>query len=179
MCLFFLLPVLGCLVFSFIEWRCSLPRCVDSALILFVCFYRSRFCSLAINYASLNQSKGCFPFILLCRRKRYYWTGPLDWHIKYTNINWGEFMYSLKKYLNVLNIGWVWLTKRYVILTKIFLLMWRFVRIFSIIYLYYSYMNYVYERSLILSWWKPLSYRTASVTKEWNEETQYFQDRLI
>ena len=101
MCLFFLCPVLGCLVFSFIEWPCSLPRCVDSALILFVYFYGSRFCSLAINYASLNQSKGS---------KRYYWTGPLDWHIKYTNINWGEFMYSLKKYLNVLNIAWVWLT---------------------------------------------------------------------
>ena len=50
-----------------------------------ICFYRSRFCSLAINQISFSQSKGWFPFILLCRCKKYHWIGLLGLHIYYTN----------------------------------------------------------------------------------------------
>ena len=53
---------------------------------LFVCFYRSQFCSPAINQISHSQSKGWFPFILLCRWEKY-WTGLLGLCINYTNMS--------------------------------------------------------------------------------------------
>ena len=48
-------------------------------------FYRNWFCSPAINQIFLSQSKGQFPFILLCRREKHCWTDPLDLCINYTN----------------------------------------------------------------------------------------------
>ena len=71
MCLsFFFCPVLGCLHLSFIVLSYLLP--CRAALILFVCFYGSRFCSPTINQTSLSQSKGWFPLILLCIWEKYH-----------------------------------------------------------------------------------------------------------
>ena len=53
---------------------------------LFVYFYGSRFCNPAINQIFASQSKGWFPFILLCRRGKYQRTGPLDLRINYSNM---------------------------------------------------------------------------------------------
>ena len=53
--------MLNCLFFSFILLSCLLPH--YTALSWFSCFYRSQFCSPAINQISLSQSKGWFPFI--------------------------------------------------------------------------------------------------------------------
>ena len=41
--------------------------CTQTMCMVLICFYRSRFCSPAINQIPLSQSKGWFPFILLCR----------------------------------------------------------------------------------------------------------------
>ena len=65
--LFFFGYVLGCLLLSFIVLSSLLPRC--AALIF--CFNISRFCSPAINQISLRQSKGWFPFILICRWEKH------------------------------------------------------------------------------------------------------------
>ena len=46
---FFFSPVLGCLLLLSIVSSCLLPR---SAVFLFVCFSKRRFCSLAINHIS-------------------------------------------------------------------------------------------------------------------------------
>ena len=48
-------------------------------------FYRSWFCSPAINQLSLSQSVCWFPFILLCKWEKYHWTGLLGLRISYTN----------------------------------------------------------------------------------------------
>ena len=64
---FFFGYVLGCLLLSFIVLSSLLPRC--AALIF--CFNISRFCSPAINQISLRQSKGWFPFILICRWEKH------------------------------------------------------------------------------------------------------------
>ena len=79
-------------------------RC--TVLIFFFVFYRSRFCSPAINQISLSQSKGCFPFILLCRQEKYCLTGPLGFCTNYTNRISELYlqMYSLKNYLIAINI---------------------------------------------------------------------------
>ena len=74
-------------------------RCND------VCFYGCRFFSPVTNQTSLSQSKSWFLFILLCRREKYHWAGPLDLCINYTNMSWEQFMYSLKNYFNVISIG--------------------------------------------------------------------------
>ena len=64
-------------------------RCTQTALNVYensctvlIYFYRRRFDSPAINQISLSQSKGWFPFILLCRWEKYHWTG----RINYTNM---------------------------------------------------------------------------------------------
>ena len=85
MCSFFFLPC------------ASLPSPLDHCVVMlanslccavfFVClFLQSRFCSPAINQISHSQSKGWFPFILLCRWEKYNWTGLLGLHINYTNM---------------------------------------------------------------------------------------------
>ena len=51
------------------------------------CLYRSWFCSPAINQISLSQSKDWFPLILLCKREKCHWTGPLGFRINYTMIS--------------------------------------------------------------------------------------------
>ena len=91
----------------FIMLLCLLPRCV-ALIFLFVCFYRNRFCRPAINQISLSQSKGWFPFMLLCRWEKYHWIGPLSLYINYLNTisELHQHMYSLKNYLNVINIAW-------------------------------------------------------------------------
>ena len=63
----FFCPLLCCLLFSFIILSCLLPCCA-APICLFICFYKSPFCSLAINQTFLGQSKGWFPFVLLCRQ---------------------------------------------------------------------------------------------------------------
>ena len=64
MCSSFLFyPVLGCFLLSYNVLPCLLPRCSE-LIFLFVCFYKSWFCSPVINYTSLSQSRGWFPFIL-------------------------------------------------------------------------------------------------------------------
>ena len=68
------------------------------------CLFLSQFCSPAIKQI-FSQCKDWFPFILLCRQEKYRWTGPLGLHINYTDMNWEQFMYSLKNYLNVINIS--------------------------------------------------------------------------
>ena len=68
------------------------------------CLFLSQFCSPAIKQ-TFSQCKDWFPFILLCRQEKYRWTGPLGLHINYTDMNWEQFMYSLKNYLNVINIS--------------------------------------------------------------------------
>ena len=83
-CLSFFQPrffSLDCLLHSFIILSCSLLCCAA----LFVCFYRSRFCSPATNQKCLSVSKAWFPFILLCRSEKYHVTGLLGLHINYTN----------------------------------------------------------------------------------------------
>ena len=77
-------------------------RCAD---FFCFCFYRNLFCSPAINQISLSQSKDWFPFILLCRREKYRWTGPLGLCINYTNRISELYlhMYLLKINLNVIN----------------------------------------------------------------------------
>ena len=70
MCSFFFCPVLRCLLLLIIVLSCLLIRC--AVLFFFVClFLQSRFCSPAINQISHSQSKGWFPFILLCRWEKY------------------------------------------------------------------------------------------------------------
>ena len=58
----------------------------ENLCMVLICFYRDRFCSPAINQISLSQSKGWFPFFLLCRWEKYHWTGLLGLHINYTNM---------------------------------------------------------------------------------------------
>ena len=62
----FFLSLLCCLLFFLhhIVMLAPLLCCTN----FFVCFYKSPFCSLAINQTFLGQSKGWFPFILLCRQ---------------------------------------------------------------------------------------------------------------
>ena len=105
---FFICPILGCLLL------CLSCCCACSLAVLrwffclFVCFYRNRFCRPAINQISLSQSKGWFPFMLLCRWEKYHWTGPLSLYINYLNTisELHQHVYSLKNYLNVINIAW-------------------------------------------------------------------------
>ena len=59
----------------------------------------------AVNQKSPSQSKGWFPFILICRREKCHCTVPLVYQINYTNMSWEQFMHLLKNYLNVTNIG--------------------------------------------------------------------------
>ena len=68
------------------------------------CFYGSPFYSLAINPTSLSQSKGWFLFILLCRREKYHRIGLLCLHINCTYKSWEQLKYSLKHYLNLINL---------------------------------------------------------------------------
>ena len=58
-------------------------RCAD----FIVCFHRSRIFCPAINQTSPSQSKGCFPFNLICKREKYHWTGLLSLRINYTNLS--------------------------------------------------------------------------------------------
>ena len=51
------------------------------------CSYRSWFCSPARNQISLSQSKGRFPFIMLCRWEKYHWTGLLGCQHMYSYVN--------------------------------------------------------------------------------------------
>ena len=84
MCLSFFQPCsfsLDCLLHSFIVLSCSLLFCAE----LFVCFYRSWFCSPVINQKCLSVSKAWFPFVLLCRSEKYHVMGLLGLHINYTN----------------------------------------------------------------------------------------------
>ena len=55
-------------------------------IFLFVCFYRSWFCSPIIKQIYLGQFKCWFAFILPCRRENYHGTGPLCLHINYTSM---------------------------------------------------------------------------------------------
>ena len=72
-------------------------RCAD----FFLCFNWSRFCSPATNQIiSLNQSNGWFPLILLCKREKYYWTGPLGLRINYTNMI-SELYQHMYSYTNI------------------------------------------------------------------------------
>ena len=73
-----------CLIVSSSRSSCCHTHSL-APLILFVCFWRSRFCSSAINQTSLSQSKGWFSFILLCRLKKIS-LSSLDLHINYTNM---------------------------------------------------------------------------------------------
>ena len=100
---FFFCLVSDCLLHLFIILSCLLPRCTG----FFFFFYRRWFCIPVINQISLSQSKGWFPFILLCRWEKYPWTGPLGLYINYTNriSELYQHMYSLRNYLNVINIG--------------------------------------------------------------------------
>ena len=101
---FFFYPVFGCLLLLFVILPFLLRR--YAALIFFCfCFYRNLFCSPAINQISLSQSKDWFPFILLCRREKYRWTGPLGLCINYTNRISELYlhMYLLKINLSVIN----------------------------------------------------------------------------
>ena len=83
-CVHLFCPVLGCHIFLFIVLSWLLPSC--TALIFFVCFWESWFCSPAINQICLSQCKDWFSFILLCRQEKYYWTGLLGLDINYTNM---------------------------------------------------------------------------------------------
>ena len=58
-------------------------RCAD----FIVCFHRRRIFCPAINQTSPSQSKGCFPFNLICKREKYHWTGLLSLRINYTNLS--------------------------------------------------------------------------------------------
>ena len=80
---FFFCLVLCCLLPSFILLLCSLPCC---AALIFVCFYGNQFCSPAIKQIFPSQSKGWFPFTLLCRQEKYHWTGLLGLHINHSNM---------------------------------------------------------------------------------------------
>ena len=55
----------------------SLLHCADFFVCLFVCFHRNRICCPSINQTSPSQSKGLFPFIIICRQKKYLQTGTL------------------------------------------------------------------------------------------------------
>ena len=68
-------------------------------IFLFVCFYRSWFCSPIIKQIYLGQFKCWFAFILPCRRENYHGTGPLCLHINYTNMisELYQHMYSYNK----------------------------------------------------------------------------------
>ena len=89
-------------------------HCAD----FFVCFCRNQFCSPTINQISFSQSKGLFPFILLCRQEKYYWTGPLGSCINCTNkisglcICWKLSQYD-KYWLSLVHtyINIIWLNK--------------------------------------------------------------------
>ena len=72
-------PLLHCVVMLATSLHCAV-------FCLFVCFYRSQLCSPTINQISLGQSKGWFPFILLCRQEKYHWTGLFGLHIDHTNM---------------------------------------------------------------------------------------------
>ena len=96
-----------CLIASSSCTSCCHACYLYAALIFFVCFYESRFCSPAINQIFLSQYKGCFPFILHCRWEKYHWTGPLGLCIIYTNMisELYNYMHLLRNYLKVINIG--------------------------------------------------------------------------
>ena len=55
----------------------SLLHCADFFVCLFVCFHRNRICCPSINQTSPSQSEGLFPFIIICRQKKYLQTGTL------------------------------------------------------------------------------------------------------
>ena len=81
--------------------------CMQSALhmhenscTVLICFYRSQFCSPAINQLSLSQSKRWFPLILLCRWEKYHWTGLLGLCINYTNM-FSELYQHMYSYTNI------------------------------------------------------------------------------
>ena len=101
--LLFLCPALRCLLVLLIKLSC-LPPCCAALNFLFFCFYGSPFYSLAINPTSLSQSKGWFLFILLCRREKYHRIGPLCLRINCTYKSWEQLKYSLKHYLNLINL---------------------------------------------------------------------------
>ena len=78
MCSFSILP---CLVAS------SSPlQCCNACYLATLIFNRCQHCSLAINQISLSESKGLFPFVLLCRQENYHWTDLLGLHINYINM---------------------------------------------------------------------------------------------
>ena len=82
----FFFPVVGCLLLSFsVVMLATSMRCADFFCLF--CLYRSWFCSPAINQISLSQSKDWFPLILLCKREKCHWTGPLGFRINYTMIS--------------------------------------------------------------------------------------------
>ena len=92
-------PVLSC--FS----HTALP-CAD----FFVCFHISRICTPAINQTSPSESKGWFPFILICRQELNMSAGIMD------NLYQHELRtiyVFIEKYLNVINIVHtvIWLDK--------------------------------------------------------------------
>ena len=58
MCLSFVCPAFGCYHLLFIVLSCCLP--CYAALIFFVCFYRTQFCSPAISQTFLSQPKAGF-----------------------------------------------------------------------------------------------------------------------
>ena len=97
--IFSALCLVACLFLSFML-SCLLPRWA-ALRFLFLCFYRNRFCSPAINQISLGQSTCWFSFILLCRREKYHWTGSLGLYINHTNRI--SELHQLN-YLNVKNI---------------------------------------------------------------------------
>ena len=100
----FFCHVLSCLPLLFVfSWLAPLLRCTDcSCLLLFV----------EVDFPS--HSKGWFPFILVSRQETCSRTGPLDFNTSYsyTSMSWEQFMHSLKNYLDVINIGYVWFRHR-------------------------------------------------------------------
>ena len=83
--LLFFFPVVCCLLLSSLCCHACYLAGLRWFFVLF-CFYRGWFCSPAIIQISLSQSKGWFPFILLCKREKYLWTCPLGFRINYTNM---------------------------------------------------------------------------------------------